>query len=120
MLRRLIDERVAIGFTESPLEARLLTSLLDAGLPLPMLQYDIRDGDRFIARVDFAYPQQMVVIEADGFLHHDQRDNFDGERARGNEIEALGWRILRITSKHIEETPDKVIDWVRRALYPNG
>lgn len=71
---------------------------------------------RLIARLDFAYPDDHVAIEADGFRYHNRRREFDIERARGNEIEAIGWHVLRITSKHLEQDPDGVVTWVRRAL----
>lgn len=120
VLRRLVEERATIGVTDSPLEATLLKLLREAGLPIPMLQYEVRDGDRFIGRVDFAYPDDLVAIEADGFRYHDGRTGFDAERARTNELQALGWRVLRITSKHLEQDPDGVIAWVRRSLGSPG
>jgi uncharacterized protein DUF559/transcriptional regulator with AbiEi antitoxin domain of type IV toxin-antitoxin system len=116
MLRKLVDERATIGVTESELETSLLPLIKEAGLPLPMLQYEVWDGERLVGRVDFAYPDERVAIEADGFQFHDRRDSFDSERARGNALEALGWRVLRITSKHIEEYPNEVADWIARAL----
>lgn len=116
ILQRLIDTRATIGVTESPLEAEVLKLLRHRGLPIPMLQYDVRDGDRFLGRVDFAYPEELVAIEADGFRYHDGRSEFDDQRARGNQIEAAGWRVLRITSKHLAEHPEEVVEWVRRAL----
>lgn len=115
-LRRLVDLRATVGVAESPLETRVLKLLRKAGLPVPMLQYVVRDGRRFVARLDFAYPVERVAIEADGFRYHDGRREFDDERARGNEIQAMGWRVLRITSKHLDRDPDGVAAWVRRAL----
>jgi very-short-patch-repair endonuclease len=116
VLRRLVDARATVGATESPLETRVLRVLRTAGLPVPALQYVVRDRGRFIARLDFAYPEERVAIEADGYRYHDGRREFDAERARGNLIQAMGWRVLRITSKHLEEDPDRVVAWVRRAL----
>jgi len=115
VLQRLVAARATIGATESPLETQVLRLLRNAGLPTPMLQYIVRDGGRFIARLDFAYPDDRVAIEADGF-QYDRVQEFDDERARGNEIEALGWHVLRITSKHLQQDPDVVVAWVRRAL----
>lgn len=116
LLKRLVEERATIGVTESPLETKALTLLRDAGLPIPMLQYEVRDGDRFVGRLDFAYPDARVGIEADGFRYHDSRQAFDAERFRGNELQALGWSILRVTAKHLDEHPEEVAEWVRRAL----
>lgn len=116
VLQRLVAARATVGVTESPLEAAVLKLIRDAGLPIPTLQYEVRNGDRFVARVDFAYPDERVAIEADGFRFHDDRRGFDEERARGNELEAMGWRVLRVTSRHVEEDPEGVTAWVHRAL----
>jgi very-short-patch-repair endonuclease len=116
MLRRLVDTRARIGVTESDLETLFLKLLRDGELPIPMLQHVVQDGARFVGRVDFAYPDHRVAIEVDSFKHHDVRRSFDAERARGNDLLALGWLVLRITSKHIEGDPEGVKAWVRGAL----
>lgn len=119
-LRRLVDERLDCGVTDSSLEDDVIRLLADAGLPKPQLQYILRDGDRFVARLDFAYPDQRVAIEADGFRYHADRHAFDHDRARANAVQALGWRVLRVTAKHLEQDPEAVSTWVRQALsrYP--
>lgn len=116
ILRQLVEARANVGVTESPLEMRVLRMLREAGLPIPMLQYVVRHDDRFIARVDLAYPEKLVAIEADGFRYHNGRQPFDRDRARGNELAVLGWQVLRVTSTHLDEDPDAVAQWVRRAL----
>ena len=83
---------------------------------MPMLQYIVEHRGRIVGRLDLAYPERRVGIELDGFRFHDTRDSFDAERARGNELQAMGWNILRVTSKHLEENPEGVVEWVRRAL----
>ena len=115
LLRRLVDERATVGVTESPLETTVLRLLKKAGLPLPMLQFVVRDGERFIARLDFAYPEERIAIEADGFRYHEGRRSFDRDRARANELQVLGWHVLHVTSMHVEN-PDGVVSWVRSAL----
>ncbi|MEX2555188.1 MAG: DUF559 domain-containing protein [Actinomycetota bacterium] len=115
-LRRLVDARMDRGITESHLEDDFLRLVRAADLPQPRIQYILRDGDRFIARLDFAYPEQRVAIEVDGFRYHADRRAFDDDRARANAIQAMGWLVLRITAKHLEEAPDDVVAWVRRAL----
>lgn len=116
MLRRLVDERAIIGVTDSELESRVLALLRDASLPLPMLQYEVFDNGRFLARLDFAYPELRVAIEVDGFRHHDLRSGFDKERARGNDVESAGWRVLRVTAAHLENDPEGVVAWIRRCF----
>jgi hypothetical protein len=116
VLQRLVDVRATRGVTDSELETDVLQLLHDAGLPMPMLQYEIWEGDRLLGRVDFAYPNERVAIEAESFEWHEGRQPFDHDRARGNDILALGWQVLRVTSTHIKEDPEGVVAWVRSAL----
>jgi hypothetical protein len=51
---------------------------------------------------------EQVAIETDGFRYHDRRHEFDDERARGNDLQGMGWQVLRVTSKHLEEDPEGV------------
>jgi hypothetical protein len=66
--RRLID--IANGRTESPGES--LTNLLvhDLRLPAPILQHEFRVGASLVARVDFWFPEQGVVLEFDGLAKY--------------------------------------------------
>ena len=73
------------------------------------------DGTILVGFVDMAYPEHKVAIELDGFRFHDRPDGFDRERARGNTLEAIGWRVLRITKTHLAGHGATVADWVRRA-----
>src|SRR5260370_42475768 len=51
---------------ESPMEARLRWVLIQAGLPRPQVQADLRDSDgRFLGRADLYYPAARLVIEYD-------------------------------------------------------
>ena len=40
--------------------------MLRAGLPTPSAQYRVFDGDGFVARVDFAWPELRLALEYDG------------------------------------------------------
>ncbi len=97
-LRRVIAERGLAPATESPLEDRIERLLKRAGFPTPLRQFEIRNGDRLIARVDFAYPEQRLAIEVDGFRYHSGRQRFDAERERLNSIKAAGWDVLIATA----------------------
>ena len=116
VLRRLVDAHIGIGAAESPLETQTLRIIRAAGLPVPMLQYVVKDGDRFVARVDLAYPLERVAVEVDGFRYHDTRIQFDHERTRANDVVALGWTLLRVTAQHLHDDPEGVVDWIRSAL----
>lgn len=115
-MRKLMAQRGDIPATESRFETRFHRLLRKAGLPLPTRQVEIFDGDRFIARVDFAYPVQKVVIEADGWLYHFGRKPSNRDGSKGNDLWLLGWIVLRFTTEDLRDRPDEVIEMVREAL----
>lgn len=101
----------------SVLESLLRALLLDAGLPAPCTQYEIRDRlGQFVARVDFCWPALRLVVEADGFAFHSDRAAYRADRRRLNELERLGWRVLRFSWEDVTERPDTVVALVRECL----
>jgi very-short-patch-repair endonuclease len=112
LLGELVDARggVARG-PESVLETRLLRALRAAGLPRPAVQYKVG-----AYRVDFAYPDARVAIEADGFRWHSTRQQWDNDRARRNALTALGWTLIHVTWSQLQEHPDEVIATIRATL----
>lgn len=115
-LRRLLVQRGDIPATGSRFETRFNRLLRKAGLPLPERQVEIFDGDRFIGRVDFAYPDAKVLIEADGYLFHSGRQAWQRDGTKGNHFGLQGWLILRFTTEDLRDRPDEVIETVRAAL----
>ena len=81
----------------SEFEAHLFRGLRDAGLPLPVAQYRVLMDDGSEIFLDFAYPDVMLAIEADSYLWHASLADWQRDRARNNEIVALGWSILPLT-----------------------
>lgn len=116
-LRRLVgDSSASRRITETRLEARFLEVVSDASLPLPVLQYRIRDARHVLARLDFAYPAEKLGIEADGFRFHSGPEDFQRDRERSNVLTLMGWRILRVTWDDLVNRPGKVIEHIRISL----
>jgi very-short-patch-repair endonuclease len=116
-LTSLLEERVARPATGSGQETRFARLLRRAGLPDPMMQYEIRDQDgAFVARVDFAYPHVRLAIEIDGYAHHSGRQQFEHDRRRQNRIVQLGWTPLRFSPRSLAERPTEVVATITRAL----
>ena len=76
----------------------------------------MRIGARTI-RIDLAYPDEMIAIEYDSWEFHRGRTAFDGDRARGNELEVRDWCVLRFTSKSSDR---EILDTVEAALLAAG
>jgi len=66
--RRVID--FSDAGAESPIESRSRVTMARIGCPAPRLQTAFFDRDGFIGRVDFDWPEQGVVGEADGDLKY--------------------------------------------------
>src|SRR5215831_8981741 len=99
---------------ESPMETRLRWLLLEAGLPRPKVQENLRDSEgRFVGRAGLYYPSARLVIEYDGANH---RDRLTGDNRRQNLIQNAGYRILRFTAADIRQRPEVILAQVRQAL----
>ncbi len=88
----------ADGRAESAFESLVRTELAAAGLPPPLLQHEVRDGTgRLVARVDFAWPQSNLVVEADGSATHTGALALRDDLRRQNLLVDLGLTVLRFT-----------------------
>jgi very-short-patch-repair endonuclease len=82
-------------------EARLV--FIDGGLPLPELQYEIVDRCGDLWRVDFAWPEAMLVAEYDSVEWHANPSAFRHDRIKTARLQECGYTVLPI-----------VVDDVRR------
>ncbi|MDN5796269.1 MAG: endonuclease domain-containing protein [Intrasporangium sp.] len=68
--------------------------------------------DSFRARVDLADADLKIVIEAEGFEFHGEREQLVRDCRRYTELGARGWVVLRFTWDQVMFEPD----YVRRML----
>lgn len=117
LLAALLAER-GPGSTQAAsfLESRLRRLLHRSALPKPAEQHEIRDRGRLLARVDFAYPEARLGIEADGYRYHSGRAAWQRDRARRNALTSLEWRILNVTWDDLECRPSGIVSEIRAAL----
>jgi very-short-patch-repair endonuclease/predicted transcriptional regulator of viral defense system len=100
---------------ESVFERRLLRAIRLAGLPEPVCQHQIQRQGLVAARIDFAYPEQLVAIEADGYRWHSSRRALERDARRQSLLAAEGWRVIRATWNQLQE-PHDLIAAIRGAL----
>jgi very-short-patch-repair endonuclease len=108
--RRIVARRTAP--TRSDLEIRFL-ALLDAhGLPGPLVNERVLGYE-----VDMHWPEARLVVELDGYAFHGTRKAFEEDRARDAELQAAGWRVIRVTDRGLDR-PGSVAAQMRRLLTP--
>jgi hypothetical protein len=116
-LRRVIEDRGGTPDRDpSELESRLLDLIDRASLPPPTREFKAPWLTPTNGRVDLAYREHLLVIEADGRRWHTQADAFLTDRERDNLAQLAGWRVLRFTWWDIEQRPEYVVLTIRRAL----
>lgn len=115
-LRALLRERYGDEVSESALERAFERMLRHTGLAAPMPQYNISDELGFIARVDFAYPEQRIAIELDSKKHHLHARAFEDDPRKRNRLKLAGWLVLEYTWDMVINRPTMVLHQIRQAL----
>jgi len=108
----LSEHAVGTTATENDFEELLIAICDDFGLPRPECQVGIGPY-----RVDFAWPTQRVVVEADSWETHGTRRAFEGDRRRDAEVDALGWNPRRFTHRQMTRERDWVASMIKHALH---
>lgn len=112
VLRGLVEERdPATAPTQSVLEDDLLRVLQRGGLPEPVRQYVVGG-----VRLDFAYPQVRLGLEADSRIWHGGRLDVQRNSDKANRLLAHGWRVLHFTCGDVRRRPAYVLGAVGREL----
>ena len=115
-LRMLLEERYGDERIPDSKWNRMVADLLvDAGLPAPVFEYEIRSNDQFIGRVDLAYPEQRLAIELDSSRWHLNSESFVKDPRRKNRLILAGWTVLTFTWADYADTPAALVSTVRNA-----
>jgi len=107
---------LASPLAESPLESLTRLCVLDAGLPAPQLQVRITDpSDGWWCRVDLLWPEQRVVLEADGRIKYTDGQLWR-EKRRQVRLERLGYYVVRAIWSDVVHGPTALLDHLRAVL----
>jgi Protein of unknown function (DUF559) len=117
-LRDLVRPWLETPELESVAEAAFLRTLTTAGVPAPALQYPLRLRAVGPVRLDFAWPEEMVAVEIDGFRWHADPESHAHDSARANALAAGGWIVLRATPTELRDRPSEILTALRRRLRP--
>lgn len=105
--------RVKIGHQPSQAARELLLHVRAYGLPEPVTEFQFHPTRLW--RFDVAFVDQRIALEIEGGLFHGGK-NFGNklgahtsgtgvlrDMEKGNEAAILGWRIIRVTPRQIQE-----------------
>lgn len=109
---------LASAGVDSPAESWIRLMVVEQGLPLPEVNWAIRDLDgKLRYRLDLAWPQLRIALEYDGYAAHAGREAED--RARRADLEARGWIVVVIRKEDLRAfTP--VVTALRAAFARRG
>lgn len=101
--------------SNSHLEQDMLWQILAADLPEPHREYRFHPKRKW--RVDFAWPEQKIIFEAEGGIYkpgegHASARRFTDDCEKYNEAVILGWSVLRATGAQIRD--GSAVAWLRR------
>jgi hypothetical protein len=92
---------LADSLAESPMESEARLAMIDGGLPIPQLQYEIVDGNGELRRVDFAWPDERIAVEYDGLDWHSSPDALRRDRRRAAALMDIGWVVIAIVFEDV-------------------
>jgi very-short-patch-repair endonuclease len=110
-IRRFVEGDRGAQLTRSQAEERFLALMRAAQLPMP--DVNVRIGP---IEVDFLWREERLVVEVDGFRFHASRAAFERDRLRDAELQASGFRVMRVTWRQLTRTREATLARIASAL----
>jgi very-short-patch-repair endonuclease len=110
-VRARLRERREPALTRSALERRFLIFCRKHRLPAPAMNAWVEGYE-----LDAVWREQKVVVELDDFYTHRTRASFEGDRKRDARLQALGYRVIRITAERLKAEPAEIAAELRLTL----
>ncbi len=85
------------------------------GMPDPVRQHPVVIDGRRIARIDVAWPEHLVGLEADSEMWHSGPRRGRLARARHNRLTSWGWEMMYASWQDTED-PTELVEQLRRSL----
>jgi very-short-patch-repair endonuclease len=123
--RGLVQLREAVNLSdagaESPQETRTRLILTDAGLRPQRTQIEVFDNfGEFVARLDMGWDDWRVGVQYDGEQHWTDPKRRTRDIDQHAELDALGWRIVRVGADMLRYRPATIVARTRAALRAAG
>jgi very-short-patch-repair endonuclease len=91
------------GLTRSRAERLLRELVRRVGLPVPRTNARVGGYE-----VDALWPGHSLIVEVDSWEFHSTRGAFERDRRKTQDLEALGYRVLRVTAWQLLHEPEVV------------
>ena len=102
--------------TDSDFELLVLSLVLEAGLPEPVLKYNVYDGERFVGEVDLAWPALKICVECDGPAHRENPAVYAKDKLKRTDLNICGWLVIEFDDQQVAARPQVVPRDVRAAV----
>ena len=93
---------------ESPFESISRGHLLEEGVPRPLLQWWVGDGENIWFRPDMLWWEWGLIGEADGRVKYQDPDALWKEKLRQDWLESQGLAVVRWISPEMRRSPESV------------
>jgi very-short-patch-repair endonuclease len=98
-------------FTRSDLEDLALDLVNEHALPRPVVNAKVGEYE-----VDLLWREQKVVVEADSWTFHGTRAAFERDRQRDADLQARGFRVVRVTWRQARDEAAWIAGRLRAVL----
>jgi hypothetical protein len=116
-MKQLLKTRTEGHVPESVVETQFALLLRHAGLPEPIPQFAVHDEEgALIGRVDFAYPDERVLIEIQSTRWHGGPEDRQRDDRRHARMSALRYHVVPIGTADLRTHPRDVVATIRTAL----
>jgi very-short-patch-repair endonuclease len=103
------DPRFADAVSTSEVDFLILCR--EEGLKMPQVNVLVEGK-----KVDFYWPKERLIVEADGYGYHGDPRAFELDHQSTVDLEVAGYRVHRTTYKMLESNPRPFLDLVRGSL----
>jgi len=110
-LAKLLDRRTGPARPKRDLERKLLRVVRNSDLPEPEVNAWVEGKER-----DLLWRKKMVVVEADSYTFHGDPRTWAKDIGKTNDLQLLGYVVLRFTWFDVTERAEWVIGKIRQAL----
>ena len=110
-LRALLEHTGQLPLTRSEAEDRFLALIRKGELAPPEVNATLAGYE-----VDFAWRDERIVVEVDGFAFHSSRSRFESDRRRDAKLAAEGFLVMRVTWRQLAHEPEATLVRLAQAL----